>query len=170
MCLECRAPLEAPLETPSAHALRVVFAITLDRKTAATCMGDDADKAVTLWPSTLYRILAVTALASPAVWNRCERRICETLGPYSSRFKHGPPAELAKLFMEGRDACSGLELAALLWELVRHPCGAVLGISCRLGAELETIAASRLGATLPAHASVRERVAAAPVRLQRTLG
>lgn len=142
--IEAGEAREEQVTPPGTHALRLVLAMTLDRQTAAACMGVPHEAAVSLWPSSLYRVLAETALASPAVWQRCERCVDGALGECGLRFENHPPAELAQLFLEGRDTCSGVELAALLWTLVKRRCPAAAVISRRLGAELETIAAGRL--------------------------
>lgn len=144
MCIECVLSLEPALDPSEAQALRLVLAITLDRDTAAACMGVADDEATSLWPSSLYRVLSVAALASPAVWERCERCVDHALGPCAVRFENRSPAELVQLFAQGRDACSGLELAALLWAVVRRRCPAAAAISGRLGLEIETVAAGRL--------------------------
>lgn len=99
------------------------------------------------WPSTLYRILAHAALDSPEVWRRCarllDRRLCEATLPYADR----SAAELAAVFLEGRESLAGDELAAVLWCLIRRRCPSHDLVAERLSRELQVVAARRLSAS-----------------------
>ena len=123
----------------------MVLAVTLDGEMASWCLGHPRDTAISRWPSTVYRVLARSAFNSPATWRRCallvERTLYEELRVYESR----PPAELAELFLEGRETLSGEELAAALWCLIRDRSSSHNLIVERLGHELEVVAAQRLG-------------------------
>ncbi|MGD8318154.1 MAG: hypothetical protein PVH21_15480 [Myxococcales bacterium] len=126
------------------EVLRMVLAITLDLQTAAWCAGCQADGAVNRWPSTVYRLLARAALHSSSVWQRCaivlDRALCDTLESYVDH----SPAELAELFLDGRESLRGDELAALLWCLIRQRSASHDLVAERLGLELEVVAARRL--------------------------
>jgi hypothetical protein len=126
------------------EALRVVLVITLDPVTAAWCLGCPSDAPVTRWPSTLYRVLAQTALESPAVWRRCSLLLDRALHDSVVRYSEHPAVDLAEVFLEGREALSGDELAALLWCLIRRRCRSHDLIAERLSHELEVVAARRL--------------------------
>ena len=65
------------------------------------------------------------------------------MAPYAAH----SPAELAEVFLEGRDSLSGDELAALLWCLLRQRSRSNDLIAERLGLELEVVAARRLHET-----------------------
>jgi hypothetical protein len=125
------------------HALRIALAVALDRETAAACFDCDIDGAVTLWPSSLYGLLATAAASSPRVWCRCLRLVDAELGPLAERFETEPLSHLVRLFIEGREILSTRELAALLWAVLkrREPASAFIG--ARLGAELEIVATRR---------------------------
>ena len=126
------------------EVLRLVLAVTLDGGMAAWCLGCDRDVAVSRWPSTVYRVLAQAAFQSEATWRRCavlvEQTLYEQLRVYGSR----TAAELAELFLEGRETMSGEELAAALWCLIRQRCPSHDLIVERLGDELGVVAAQRL--------------------------
>ncbi|MGB8328948.1 MAG: hypothetical protein WCE62_02385, partial [Polyangiales bacterium] len=130
--------------TAPGEVLRTVLAIVLDPQSAAWCLGLSAGAPVVRWPSTLYRVLARTALESSAVWRRCslllDRTLEEALRPYAKR----SPAELAEVFLDGRESLSGDELAALLWCLIRGRSASHDMVADRLGLELEIVAARRL--------------------------
>lgn len=126
------------------RALRVVLAVTLDQDMAAWCLGRSATAPISQWPSTLYGMLARAAIESPAIWRRCalvlDRMLHEAIMPYASR----SAAELAEVFVVGRESLSGEELAALLWCLIRRRSDAQNLVAERLGQELEVIAACRM--------------------------
>ena len=129
------------------EVLRMVLAIMLDSDLAAWCLGCRAEAPVVRWPSTLYRLLARAALESTAIWRRCalllDRSLETSMAPYAAH----SPAELAEVFLEGRDSLSGDELAALLWCLLRQRSRSHDLIAERLGLELEVVAARRLHET-----------------------
>lgn len=126
------------------EVLRMVLAIALDLRTAAWCAGCHADAAVNRWPSTVYRLLARAALDSSSVWQRCaivlDHALCDALEGYVDH----SPAELAELFLDGRQSLRGDELAALLWCLLRERSASHDLVAERLGLELEVVAARRL--------------------------
>lgn len=140
------------------EVLRTVLAITLDGATAAWCLGCPKDAPISRWPSTVYRVLAQTAFQSSAVWRRCavlvEQTLYEPMRVYESR----AAAELAELFIEGRESLSGDELAAVLWCLIRRRCPSYDLIAERLGHELEVVAAQRLGGRAAASSLTRGEV------------
>ena len=129
------------------EVLRIVLAIALDVETAAWCLGCPAEAPVVRWPSTLYRVLAQAALRSERVWQRCclllDRTLHEPLRAYEKR----SAAELAELFLEGRESLAGDELAAALWCLIRRRCRSHDLVAERLCLELEVVAAQRLRST-----------------------
>jgi hypothetical protein len=122
----------------------VILAIALDPETAAWCAGCPVEAPVSRWPSTVYHLLARAALGSPSVWERCaivlDRALHDALASYAAR----SPAELAELFLEGRDSLGGDELAALLWCLIRNRSASCDLVAERLALELEVVAARRL--------------------------
>jgi len=126
------------------EVLRLVLAIVLDAETATWCLGCPADAPIALWPSTLYRLVARAALESPTIWRRCallvDRTLHDAVLPYAER----SAAELAEVFLEGRETLRGDELAALLWCLIRDRCGSHDLVAERLSLELEVVAARRL--------------------------
>jgi len=134
-------------EAPRDEVLRMVLAIALDSDSAAWCLGCRAEAPVVRWPSTLYRLLARAALESTVIWRRCalllDRSLAAAMAPYAGHC----PAELAEVFLEGRDSLSGDELAALLWCLLRERTCSHDLVAERLGLELEVVAARRLNET-----------------------
>ena len=140
------------------EALRTVLAIALDRETAAWCLGRAEQSAIARWPSTLFQLLARSAVESSAVWRRCalllDRALHEPLAQYSGR----TPAELVEVFAEGRESLTGEELAALLWSLLRHRCASRDLIAERLTLELEVVAARRLQSNTDSRARERDRM------------
>jgi len=122
----------------------MVLAIVLDPESAAWCLGLATEAPVVRWPSTLYAVLAGTALQSPAVWRRCSLLLDQTLHDALVPYVGRSPAELAEVFLEGRDSLTGDELAALLWCLIRGRSPSHDVIAQRLSLELEVIAARRL--------------------------
>ena len=122
--------------------LRMVLAITLDAESAAWCLGCRAEAPVVRWPSTLYRLLAQAALESTVIWRRCAALLDRSLGAAMVSYTAHSPAELAEVFVEGRDSLSGDELAALLWSLLRQRSRSHDLVAERLG--LEVVAARRL--------------------------
>jgi hypothetical protein len=130
--------------TGADEALRTVLVIALDPDSAAWCLGWATDAPVARWPSTLYRILAQAALESPPVWRRCALLLDRALHDSVARYAEHTAADLAEVFLEGREALSGDELAALLWCLIRRRCRSHDLIAERLSLELEVVAARRL--------------------------
>jgi len=134
----------APGDAARDEVLRTVLAIALDSDLAAWCLGVRVEAPVVRWPSTLYRLLARAALESTEIWRRCalllDRSLETAMAPYAAH----SPAELAEVFLEGRDSLSGNELAALLWCLLRQRSRSHDLIAERLGLELEVVAARRL--------------------------
>lgn len=127
------------------EVLRIVLAIALDTEVAAWCLGCPHEARVLRWPSTIYRVLAKTALQSGPVWRRCALLLDRSLHDALAAYDGCTPAELAELFAEGRESLAGDELAALLWCLLRRRCASHDLIAERLGRELEVVAAQRLG-------------------------
>lgn len=128
------------------EVLRMVLAIALDAESAAWCLGCTAEAPVVRWPSTLYRLLARAALESSVIWRRCAVLLDRSLEEAMASYAAHSPAELAEVFLEGRDSLSGDELAALLWSLLRHRSSPHDLVAERLGLELEVVAARRLHA------------------------
>jgi hypothetical protein len=147
---------DAPEGDVSVWALRLVLMTVLDRRAAALAAGVDPEAALTLWPSSLCAVVAQAAVRSPQAWARCKVLVDGALGQYSSRFDQAPPVELLEHFSEAREVLSGQELAALLWSLIRRSGPLLDAVLSRLGAEVEVIAARRLGGSL---AIVHERTA-----------
>jgi hypothetical protein len=129
------------------EVLRIVLATALDVETAAWCLGCPNDAPVVRWPSTLYRVLAQAALHSERTWRRCGLLLDRTLHEPLQGYEKRPAAELAELFVEGRQSLAGDELAAVLWCLIRRRCRSHDLIAERLGLELEVVAAQRLRGT-----------------------
>ena len=126
------------------RALRFVLVSALDRETAARCMGGDAEVALSLWPSSLYTLLAAAAGRSSLVWRRCARLVDASLEKTLPAFDTMEPAELLEVFAGGPDMLDGQELASLLWSLLRRSDPALAPLVARLGAELEVVATQRL--------------------------
>jgi hypothetical protein len=127
-----------------AEVLRIVLAIALDAEMAAWCLGCQRNAQVLRWPSTLYRVLAQAAMQSAPVWRRCALLLDRSLHEALAAYDGCAPAELAELFIDGRESLAGDELAALLWCLVRQRSASHDLIAERLGRELEVVAAQRL--------------------------
>lgn len=171
MCVECglgthRECGEAPRGEGSIWALRLVLMTVLDRETASLAAGGDPDAALTLWPSSLYTIVAHAAVRSPVAWERCARFVDRSLGDVSVRFDRAAPVELLEHFSEAREVLSGPELAALLWSLIRRSGPLLDAVLGRLGAEVEVIAARRLGGSHGVE-SGRPAIARIPGRIPR---
>jgi hypothetical protein len=150
MCLRCAADPHRRCEGRDDNAmllqaLRLVLAVALDRQTAADCIGSASGASMELWPSSLYGLLAASAVRSPCMWCRCSRLVDASLGQLAGRFDATPPAALVELFVEGRDVLTCRELAALLWSLLRRRDPALDLLSERLGAEFEIVTAYRAG-------------------------
>lgn len=126
------------------EVLRMVLAIALDPETAAWCAGCSTGAPVNRWPSTLYRLLARTALESESVWQRCAFVLDHALGAVLQAYADRSPVELAELFLDGRESLAGDELAALLWCLIRRRSASYDLVAERLGLELQVVAARRL--------------------------
>jgi hypothetical protein len=126
--------------------------IALDRNVAADCLGEAAEDSLSLWPSSLYGILATKAALSRKVWDRCFRQIERSLGHLGKRFDSLPPSSLSQLFREGAQALDNRELAALLWALLKRHEPMSERIAGRLGAELEVVAVRRSVASTDAKA------------------
>jgi hypothetical protein len=124
--------------------LRVILAIAIDHEMATWCMGQSSETPIARWPSTLYGVLARSALESPEVWRRTsvvlDRALHETIHPYLDR----STAEVAEAFAEGRDTLDGEELAGLLWCLLRRNSRTDDLVVERLSRELQVVAARRL--------------------------
>jgi len=150
VCLRCAADSRLRCEGRDDNAmllqaLRLVLAVALDRDTAADCIAGASGTGVALWPSSLYGVLAASAVRSPCMWCRCSRLVDASLGQLAGRFDATPPAALVELFVEGRDVLTCRELAALLWCLLRRRDPALDLLSERLGAEFEIVTAYRAG-------------------------
>jgi hypothetical protein len=150
VCLRCAADSRLRCEGRDDNAmllqaLRLVLAVALDRDTAADCIAGASGTGVALWPSSLYGVLAASAVRSPCMWCRCSRLVDASLGQLAGRFDATPPAALVELFVEGRDVLTCRELAALLWSLLRRRDPALNLLSERLGAEFEIVTAYRAG-------------------------
>lgn len=131
------------ISTSPLTALRMVLAITLERDTAAACMGESGDDVISYWPSTLYGVLATQAASSAQTWHLCALAIDESLGGTGKHYQSLSPARLARLFHESGHLLDTREVAALLWALLkqREPAGS--RIAGRLGAEFEMLALQR---------------------------
>ena len=102
--------------------------------------------AVTLWPSSLYRVVAEAAVHSPAVLLRCARAVHRRLGPFIERYSRDSVSDLVDLVTAYRDVLSGPELAAILWSVLSRDRPAHRQVTRRLSAEISHIAGRRLGA------------------------
>ncbi len=122
-------------------ALRLVIATCLSRDATLACLSSTRESAVNLWPSTLPAVVARAALRCPVLWYRVREALDASLQDEVRSFKDCPPAELASIFLEGRELFSGTELAGLLWTLLRDRNPVAEPIVRRLGLELELVAA-----------------------------
>jgi hypothetical protein len=151
MCVKCAEDLQrsAPQtnDEASLEALRFVFAAVLEREVAAACMDLDVDAAIALWPSSLYGMLAASAIGSPAVWRRCSLLVDARFGDTVTRLQRAAPTTLVQLFVDGRDVLSTYELAGLLWVFLRRRDAELGFIAARLGAEMAVQAACRAGSS-----------------------
>ena len=129
------------------QALRLVLVIALDRDVAARCIDRSADEAESQWPSSLFGSVALAALESPLVWRRCSVLLDAAFGDLSDRCERLPAFEIVGRFGKGRHALSMLELAAMLWSLLRRSQRSLDPIIERLGVELEVAAAERAVST-----------------------
>lgn len=127
-----------------AKLLRTVLAIVLDPETAAWCLGRPACTITDRWPSSLYRVVARSAVESPEAWRRCALLLDRTLHQAILSYGERPAAALAEISLEGRESLSGTELAALLWCLIRRRSPSDDLVAQRLSLELELVAARRL--------------------------
>jgi hypothetical protein len=126
------------------EVLTLVLAIALDLESAAWCLGCGFDAPITRWPSTLYRVLAHTAVDSAEVWSRCARLLDRCLQDAALPYAERSAAELAAVFLDGRESLAGQELAAVLWCLIRRRCPSHDLVAERLSRELQVVAARRL--------------------------
>lgn len=126
------------------EVLRLVLAITIDLESAAWCLGCRFDAPIMRWPSTLYRVLAHTAVDSAEVWNRCARLLDRCLHDAALPYAERSAADLAAVFLDGRESLAGQELAAVLWCLIRRRCPSHDLVAERLSRELQVVAARRL--------------------------
>lgn len=158
MCAECAADpgrFSGDCEPAIALALRVIFALTLDREAASHCLEGKAEKAVALWPSRLYGLLASAAVRSPVVFCRCAQRVDHAFDSAGvDDFAGVKPVQLVQHFVDGREVLSPIELGSMLWSLLRQ--APTLGfVIARLAAEVEVAATRR--AHLPLSASFGAR-------------
>jgi hypothetical protein len=130
--------------TSPLNALRLVLSIALERNAAADCLGDDTENCLSLWPSSLYGILAAEAARSRAVWERCSQQIEHSLGESGRRFLALPPAALSQMFRDNYQVFNNRELAALLWALLKRGEPMSELMAGRLGAELQVVAVKRM--------------------------
>lgn len=138
-CERARATGRGRLRQPcaNARALRVVAVVAMDCRSAGECLGV-APLAAPLWPSTLYAWLAETAATSPTVWDRCARRLDDSLGRWLAPYVGASPEVIARALCErGGTTMSGQEIAAALWALVRRRDRAMDAIIDRLAREAE---------------------------------
>lgn len=119
------------------HALRLVLLAALDRDEALCCLEGEGAASGCRWPSGVYTALSHAALSSPWVWCRCRARLDAALADQLRFHGAASPAELAERFHEGRDAVSSLELAGMLWSLLRRPELLQEPLLGRLAAEFE---------------------------------
>jgi hypothetical protein len=125
------------------EALRTVFAVVLDRETAARCVGDDPEQAISLWPSSLYELLARAATSSVGVWLRCAAEVEQSLGPAAERYDRFSPLAVAQAFVDCRDWLATRELAAMLWSILRRAQPSLDPMLELLAAELDVVSARR---------------------------
>lgn len=133
--------LDILVSTPeSRSALRIVALVALDRRLAAACLGSSSHRAVRLWPSGLYGALAQGAVHSPFVWRRCRTVLDSVLGTIGQLFDERSAEEVYRYYSYTRGAVSSLELAAMLWSLLRRrdvACSPIIGL---LATELKVLA------------------------------
>ncbi len=152
------------LSTSPLTALRMVLAITLERETAAACMGESGTSAVSYWPSNLYGVLAAQAASSAQTWHLCALAIDASLGETGRHYQSLSPAQLARLFHEAGDLLDTREVAALLWALLRHRELVGSRIAGRLGAEFEMLAIQRPPTRTPGTHQAPRHVRTSPPR------
>jgi hypothetical protein len=135
------------------NALRIVLTVALDRYAATVCLGEDPEDCFSLWPSSLYGLLAAEAMRSPVVWARCSRRIEQSLGVTVRQFIALPPASISQLLRDSSQILTHRELASLLWVLLlrRGPISEFM--ASRQGVELEVVAVHRSAAATEASTS-----------------
>lgn len=149
MCTDFPAFVDSNVEvwyrqlTSPLNALRIVLTIALEREAAAACLGEDAEAAVSFWPSSLYGILAAQAAGSTLFWDRCSQHVEESLGETMRQFQALSPSALSRLFREGCQLLNNRELASLLWVLLKRHESVSNLMAGRLGAELEVVAVRR---------------------------
>lgn len=129
--------------TSPLNALRIVMTVALERTVAAECLGEDPEVCLSLWPSSLYGLLATEAMRSRPIWERCSWHIDRALGDVGRKLEALPPASLAELFREGSQILNIRELAALLWALLKRREPMSENMAGRLGAEVEVVAVRR---------------------------
>lgn len=119
------------------HALRLVLLAALDRDDALRCLEGEGAAALCRWPSGIYAALGHAAFASPRIWGRCQARLDAVLAGQLAEHGAASPAQIAERFHEGRDALSSLELAGMLWSLLRRQELHGEALLLRLSAEFE---------------------------------
>jgi hypothetical protein len=129
--------------TSPLNALRLVLTIALERRVAIDCLRGNAEDGLSLWPSSLYGILATEAARSRTIWDRCSHQIERSLGDTGRRFLALPPSSLSRIFRDGSQVLNNRELAALLWALLKRGEPMSKLLAGRLGAELEVLAVRR---------------------------
>lgn len=145
-------PTSAKFERQTGHdaqaqryrALQMVLVIALDAETAASCLGLSPEEASSFWPSELYQRLARAAHTDHAIGQRCDQYISQSLAAYIPN--QASPAQHIEAFLAQRHLGSALDLAGLIWALVREQRPSLSPIIERLCAELQTLAASGLRA------------------------
>lgn len=127
----------------TAHALRLVLVIALDRDAVGACLGAGEAVSASLWPSTLYAWAAETAARSPRVFERCATVLDHALAPWMGPYADAPVGRIAEALStaDGAAALAGPEVAAALWSLVRRRERGLEPILERLTREAELLVA-----------------------------
>lgn len=142
MCVQCGTHDSVRGEPSPAmvEAMSMVLAIALTREQAAALVGASLEAPSNLWPSSLYRVVADTALRFPDVWRRCSHAIEAQIGAADL----ADAATSVETFCRYRDCMTLREAACVLWTLVKGD-SALLRGSDLIVREVEVLALSRLG-------------------------
>ncbi len=125
-------------------ALHLVLTITLDRESVARCAGMTVEDSMSLWPSSLYRLVAVAALSHVHIWGKCEEALNAVLGPLEPHLIAMSPFEIASMFGEHQGVLPGRDMAQVLWSLLSRRCPAASLVAQRLGQETSRVAMRRM--------------------------
>jgi hypothetical protein len=125
--------------------LRWVLMIGFSRiELAALAFGAGAEVEVARWPGCFYRVVVQELCSKAWVEARVARALEARLSEPLARHRNASLADLSCAFRDATEAAAGLELAAILWILVKRAQPRSIELARRLAREAEVVAARRL--------------------------